>query len=410
MSAPNVCSPLPALGWAIVATLYGMLFLGAESERAVGALLALAAAGVALGARFGAVDRIRASIGANERAFDLVAVAGVLAAALWFHEEHFVILMMTTALLLMVAALGLTIQFGYAGVVNFAGAAFVGIGCYPAGVVTKYTSLPPIVTLPLGGAMAALIGSILILPVLRTRGHYAALVTIAFGILFKVFLEVNDTLGGPQGIQVKPLVLLGWNFNSPIRIGDFTASFYFSYLLLALALMVASFALVRRLERSWIGLSMDAIRLDEIASACYGLDLARWKVLAFTLGNVLAGTAGAAYGHVLGFIAPNNFTFGDSLILVSIILLGGIGNLWGVAIAAAFVVILPEKFQVIQEYRFALYAALVIVILLFRPQGLLPRQLRVYVTGGKAPGASQGMSAPRFVTPPSAAPQDEGRP
>ena len=80
---------------------------------------------------------------------------------------------------------------------------------------------------------------------------------------------------------------------------------------------------MRRLERSWIGLSLDAIRLDEIASACYGLNLARWKVLAFTLGNFLAGTAGAAYGHVLGFIAPNNFTFGDSLILVSIILLGG---------------------------------------------------------------------------------------
>jgi ABC-type branched-subunit amino acid transport system permease subunit len=384
MSASNARSPLPALGWALVATLYGILFLGAESERAVGALLALTAVAVALGARFGVVDRIRASIGANERAFDLAAVAGVLAAALWFHEEHFVILMMTTALLLMVAALGLTIQFGYAGVVNFAGAAFLGIGCYTAGVVTKYTSLPPILTLPLGGAMAALIGSILILPVLRTRGHYAALVTIAFGILFKVFLEVNDTLGGPQGIQVKPLVLFGWNFNSPIRIGDFTASFYFSYLLLALLLLVTSFALVRRLERSWIGLSMDAIRLDEIASACYGLDLARWKVLAFTLGNVLAGTAGAAYGHVLGFIAPNNFTFGDSLILVSIVLLGGIGNPWGVTVAAGFVVILPEKFQVIQEYRFVLYAVLVILILLFRPEGLLPRQLREYLPGRKA--------------------------
>jgi ABC-type branched-subunit amino acid transport system permease subunit len=380
---PNTRSPLPALGWAVVATLYGILFLAAESERAVGALLAVAAAAVALGARAHLVDTVRASIGANERTFDVAAVTGVLAAALWFHEEHFVILMMTTAMLLMVSALGLTIQFGYAGVVNFAGAAFLGIGCYTAGVVTKYTALPPILTLPLGGLMAGLIGSILILPVLRTRGHYAALVTIAFGILFKVFLEVNDTLGGPQGIQVKPIVLFGWNFNSPIRIGDFTASFYFSYLLLALVLLVLSFALVRRLERSWIGLSMDAIRLDEIASACYGLDLARWKVLAFTLGNVLAGVAGAAYGHVLGFIAPNNFTFGDSLILVSIVLLGGIGNLWGVAIAAAFVVILPEKFQVIQEYRFALYALLVILILLFRPQGLLPRQLRSYVASGR---------------------------
>jgi ABC-type branched-subunit amino acid transport system permease subunit len=423
MAAPtNARSPLPALGWAFLATLYGVLFLGAESERAVGALLAGAAVAVALGARLGVVDRIRASIGANERAFDLAAVAGVLAAALWFHEEHFIILMMTTALLLMAGALGLTIQFGYAGIVNFAGAAFLGIGCYTAGVVTKYTALPSFLTLPLGGLMAGLIGSILILPVLRTRGHYAALVTIAFGILFKVFLEVNDTLGGPQGIQVKPLVLLGWNFNSPIRIGDFTASFYFSYLLLALALMAASFALVRRLERSWIGLSMDAIRLDEIASASYGLDLARWKVLAFTLGNVLIGMAGAAYGHVLGFIAPNNFTFGDSLILVSIILLGGIGNLWGVAVAAAFVVILPEKFQVIQEYRFALYAGLVILILLFRPQGLLPRQLRAYAGGGKAPPFETAATRPpqdeAFETaatrPPqdeasAAAPQDQGR-
>jgi ABC-type branched-subunit amino acid transport system permease subunit len=379
----SASSPLPALAWAAVATLYGIVFLGAESEREVGALLAFAVIAILLGARLRFVDKIRASIGSKERAFDLAALAGVLIAALWFHEEHFVILMMTTALLLMIAALGLTIQFGYAGVVNFAGAAFLGVGCYTAGVITKYTALPSVLTLPLGGLMAALIGSILILPVLRTRGHYAALVTIAFGILFKVFLEVNDTLGGPQGIQVKPLVLFGWNFNSPIRIGDFTASFYFSYLLLALVLLAVSFALVRRLERSWIGLSLDAIRLDEVASACYGLNLARWKVFAFTLGNFLAGIAGAAYGHVLGFIAPNNFTFGDSLILVSIILLGGIGNLWGVAVAAAFVVILPEKFQVIQEYRFALYAALVILILLFRPQGLLPRQLREYV-GGKA--------------------------
>src|SRR5262245_65496929 len=95
MSAPNARSPLPALGWGIVATFYGIFFLSAESERAVGALLALAAVGVALGARFGVVDRIRASIGDNERAFDLAAVAGVLAAALWFHEEKFVIMMMT---------------------------------------------------------------------------------------------------------------------------------------------------------------------------------------------------------------------------------------------------------------------------------------------------------------------------
>src|SRR5262249_14593163 len=271
-----------------VATLYGILFLAAESQLEVAALLAGAAAAAVLAGRFGLIEKVRAALAAGTKTFDAAAIAGVLAAALWLHEEHFAILMMTTAMLLMVAGLGLPVQFGFAGVVNFAGSAFLGIGCYTAAVVTKYTPLPSLLTLPLGGLMAALIGSILILPVLRTRGHYAALVTIAFGILFKTFLEVNDTLGGPQGIQVKTLVLFGWNFNSRIRLGPFTASFYFSYLLLALALLAVSFALVRRLERSWIGLSMDAIRLDEVASACYGLDIARWKVLAFTLGNFLA--------------------------------------------------------------------------------------------------------------------------
>src|SRR5262249_8227772 len=153
----------------------------------------------------------------------------------------------------------------------------------------------------------------------------------------------------------------GWNFNNPIGVGGIEASFYLNYFLAAFVLLIAGFMLVRRLERSWIGLSMDAIRLDEIASACFGLDVARWKILAFTLGNFLIGAAGSLYAHVLGFIAPNNFTFGDSLVLVSIVLLGGIGNPWGAGVAAAFVVLVPEKFQVIQEYRFVLYAGLVIL-------------------------------------------------
>lgn len=383
MASPLTRSRLPAIACAVIGTLYLIVFLAADSQIAVGALLAAAAVGTALAGRFGLIARVSSSIGANPRTFDAAAVLGVLVAALWLHQAHFALLMMTTAILMMVAALGLTVQFGFAGVVNFAGAAFLGIGCYTAAAVTKYTTLPEILTVPLGGLMAGLVGSVLILPVLRTRGHYAALVTIAFGILFKTFLEVNDMLGGPQGIQVKPMTLLAWDFGRPLRIGGFSASFYFSYLLLALALLAVCFALVRRLERSWLGLNLDAIRLDEIASACYGLDIARWKVLAFTLGNFLAGCAGAIYGHMLGFIAPNNFTFADSLVLVSIVVLGGIGNVWGVAIAAAFVVILPEKLQVIQEYRFALYAVLVILILLFRPEGLLPRPLRRYLPGWK---------------------------
>jgi ABC-type branched-subunit amino acid transport system permease subunit len=229
--------------------------------------------------------------------------------------------------------------------------------------------------------MAALIGSILLLPVLRTRGHYAAVVTIAFALLFKTFLEVNDVLGGPQGLQVRTMNVLGWSFNDNMSISGITLSFYMSYFVVSLIILVFAFILVRRIERSWIGLNLDALRLDETAASCFGLNIVRWKITAFLLGNFLIGIAGTVHGMVVGFVQPNNYTFADSLVLVSILLLGGIGNPWGVAVATVIVVIIPEKLQVIQEYRFLLYAAMVIVVLLFRPEGLLPRPVRSYFPG-----------------------------
>jgi ABC-type branched-subunit amino acid transport system permease subunit len=280
-----------------------------------------------------------------------------------------------------VATLGLNIQFGYAGVLNFAGASFFGIGAYTAAVLNQHTAVPHLLVLLIGGLMAALIGSILLLPVLRTRGHYAAVVTIAFALLFKTFLEVNDVLGGPQGLQVRTMKVLGWSFNDNITIGGVTLSFYVSYFLLSLILLVLAFILVRRIERSWIGLNLDALRLDETAASCFGLNIVRWKVTSFLLGNFLIGIAGALFGMVGGFVAPNNYTFADSLILVSILLLGGIGNPWGLVVATLIVVVVPEKLQTIQEYRFLLYALLVVIVLLFRPEGLLPRPVRRYFPG-----------------------------
>jgi ABC-type branched-subunit amino acid transport system permease subunit len=196
--------------------------------------------------------------------------------------------------------------------------------------------------------------------------------------LFKTFLEVNDVLGGPQGMQVKGMKLLNWSFNDNVEIGPISLSFYMNYFVVSLALLIAAFILVRRLERSWIGLNLDALRLDNVAASCFGLHIARWKIIAFLMGNVLIGVAGALYGMVGGFVAPNNYTFADSLVFVSILLLGGIGNLWGGVVATLIVVIIPEKLQTLQEYRFLLYALVVTAILLFRPQGLMPRPVRRY--------------------------------
>jgi len=244
--------------------------------------------------------------------------------------------------------------------------------------------VPSLLIIPIGGFLAAAIGSLLLLPVLRTRGHYAALVTIAFALLLKTFHEVNDVLGGPQGMQVKGMTLLGRSFNHNFEVCSAEMSFYLNYFVISIALLSAAFVLVRRLERSWIGLNLDALRLDETAAGCFGLDIARWKIVAFLLGNFIIGVAGALFGMVGAFVAPNNYTFSDSLIMVSVLLLGGIGNPWGVIVATFIVVVVPEKLQTIQEYRFLLYAAIVIAVLLFRPEGLLPRPVRRYFPGARS--------------------------
>ena len=366
---------------------YLWALLHAESQLAVGGLLLLAVAAMWGLRKLRWGDALGAAAAESPRVLGIGGTVGVLALVAALHDVHFALLLLSTVLLYAVVCLGLNIQFGYAGIVNFAGAAFFGIGSYTAATLATHTALPHLVVLLAGGAIAAALGSLLIWPVLRTRGHYAALVTIAFGILFKSFLEVNDTLGGPQGLRIPGMNLFGWKLNDGIEFGGVELSFYVNYALLSLALCLAAFVFVRRVERSWIGLAMDMIRTDEVAAAVFGVGIARGKVLAFTFGNFLAGLAGAVYGMMTGYVAPNNFTFGDSLILVSIVILGGIGNPWGILPAATIVLILPEKFQFIQEYRFLLYALLVIFILLFRPDGLLPRTVRSYFPGRAPKGA-----------------------
>jgi ABC-type branched-subunit amino acid transport system permease subunit len=377
----SIRSLLPALAGAVVTVVYIILLLKVESQTEVIGLLVVGAVALLVSAWTGHLGRAGRTLTDRENVLYLLVILGTLAIIGFFREDHFTLLLVATVMLYVLATLGLNLQFGYAGVLNFAGASFFGIGGYTAAVLGTHTAVPGLVTIFIGGIMAALIGSVLLLPVLRTRGHYAAVVTIAFALLFKVFLEVNDILGGPQGLQVPGMQILGWKFNNNIEIGTLELSFYVNYLIVSLLVLIAAFVLVRRLERSWIGLNLDALRLDETAATCFGLNIVRWKVTAFLLGNFLIGTAGAISGMVIGFVAPTSFTFADSLILVSIVLLGGIGNVWGLVVATAIVVIIPEKLQAIQEYRFLLYAAMVMLMLLFRPEGLLPRPVRDYFPG-----------------------------
>ncbi|MDP3798933.1 MAG: branched-chain amino acid ABC transporter permease [Polaromonas sp.] len=381
MTKNNGANLLATVTGIALMTVFSIFALHAENETSLLILLAVGAAGVFGAYKSGFVARAGQGLQAHRHVGDLCIVSAFAAMVLVFRNDHFALLQLATVLLYCVVCIGLNLQIGYCGVMNFAGAAFFGVGAYTAAVLSTHTQLPHLLVLLAGGFAAALIGSVLLLPVLRTRGHYAALVTIAFGTLFRSFLEVNDTLGGPQGLKVPGMQILGWTLSDEITVFGMSFSFYVNYVILAFALLAGVFILTRRIKRSWLGLSLDAVRIDETAASTFGIHIVRWKITAFIIGNLFAGIAGAFFAMMTSFVAPANFTFGDSLILLSIIVLGGIGNLWGILPAAAIVLLLPEKLQAIQEYRFLLYAGAVILILLFRPQGMFPRRLRTLIPG-----------------------------
>lgn len=366
----------------VVVVIVSLLFLGgglmvhAESQIQVLGLLAAFLVVFAFADRTGVGQEISAICSDYGGFANAIALIGALAIAATFREEHYTLLMLATVALFATACIGLNLQLAFAGVVNFAGAAFFVIGSYTAAVLTAYASIPHLAIIVVGGLVTGVLGVVLLLPVLRTRGHYAALVTIAFGLLLRTLLEVNDTFGGPQGMKIRSFSLFGFDFGRTTSLGPLDVSFYLPYAVLSIGLFALAFTLVRRIERSWIGVALDAVRSDETAASVFGLSIARWKVLAFLIGNAIIGAAGAVYGMMNGFVTPNGAGLGESLLLLSIIVLGGLGNFWGAVVAAIVILVIPEKLQAIQEYRLLIFAVLVLCILLFRPSGILPRPLR----------------------------------
>ena len=216
MPSGNPVGTVSTMRWGVGAiaavAIYAALFLHAESQPVVIGLLVGAVVAIVIAARFDVLGRVGESFARHERALDGLTFAACIAVAALFYDQHFALLMLATVLLYFVACVGLNLQFGYTGVVNFAGAAFFGVGAYAAAVLAKQTPIPHLAIIAGAGLIAAAIGSVLVVPVLRTRGHYAAMVTIAFGVLFKTFLEVNDTLGGPQGLKLPGLSMFGIHF------------------------------------------------------------------------------------------------------------------------------------------------------------------------------------------------------
>lgn len=279
---------------------------------------------------------------------------------------------MTTALIYVVLGLGLNIVVGLAGLLDLGYVAFYAVGAYSYALLNHHFGLGFWTVLPVGAGLAAVFGILLGFPVLRLRGDYLAIVTLGFGEIIRLILENwNEFSFGPSGIANIPRPgLLG------VEMSLEASTNYLYYLMIGLVLV--TIFVVNRLQNSRIGRAWIALREDEIACQAMGIDKTATKLAAFALGAFWAGMVGVIFAAKTTFINPASFTFLESAIILSIVVLGGMGSIVGVVIAAMVLILLPEYLRAFAEFRMLLFGAVLVVMMVFRPQGLIRSTKRRY--------------------------------
>lgn len=259
-----------------------------------------------------------------------------------------------------ILALSLNIITGYAGQISLGHAAFMGIGAYTSALLYTKAGLGFWPAFVLAGLVAGLVGAVLAIPCLRVRDDFLAITTMGINFVIEAVFLYIPFFGAGMGIGgINPPALFGTELGKP------------AFLTLVVLVILLTIAADRWLARSWVGLGWAAIREDEQAAGAMGIDVVRFKVLAFTLGSAGAGLAGSLYAHFLTFIMPVNFSFGQSIVILSMVVFGGIGTLRGPIVGAIVLGALPEISRPAMEYRTLLYGVLLLLLMRFQPEGIL---------------------------------------
>ncbi len=296
-----------------------------------------------------------------------------------FQKSPYLIHICVMAGLYAILALGLNFQLGSTNVVNFATAASYGIGAYTSALLAVHYHVPFWIGLFISGSIASLFGLLLGIPCMKTKDYYLSLVTIAFGLIIYILLINFSWTGGPNGIPNIPAPsFLGHSFREPVNLFGFGLPFQSNYFYLIFIFVIGALFVAYRLHHSRVGLTWNAIREDEIAARCQGIDVTWYKILAFCIDAFFGGVTGTIYAHYIGFISPENFAFIVSVVVVTMVILGGMDNVFGVILGAILLTILPEKFRAFEDFRLLVYGVIVLTMLMFRPQGIFPQKLRVY--------------------------------
>jgi branched-chain amino acid transport system permease protein len=279
---------------------------------------------------------------------------------------------MITALMYIVLGLGLNIVVGLAGLLDLGYVAFYAVGAYTYGLLNHHFGLGFWIVLPMGAMMGAFFGILLGFPVLRLRGDYLAIVTLGFGEIIRLILENwNEFSYGPSGIA---------HISRPSLFGlqlSLSSSIIYLYFIM-IGMVVFTIFVVNRLQNSRIGRAWIALREDEVACQAMGIDKTRTKLTAFALGATWAGMVGVIFAAKTTFINPASFTFLESAMILAIVVLGGMGSILGVAIAALILILLPEYLRAFSDYRMLIFGAIMVLMMVFRPQGIVANVRRSY--------------------------------
>lgn len=259
-----------------------------------------------------------------------------------------------------IVACGLNVIVGYAGQISLGHAAFFGIGAYASALLTTKAGLSFWTALPLAVAITAAVGLMLGLPSLRVRDDFLAITTIGVNFIVEAIFLYIPFFGGALGIGGIPRpTFFGLSLKG------------LPYLILCVVFLAVVLGLCRGFTKSWAGLACFALREEETAASSMGISPVRFKLLAFLIGTAMAGLGGVLYAHFMRFISAGDFSFPVSVMLLSTIVLGGMGTLWGPVLGALILVSLPEFFRPLLEVRFLLYTVLLLVMIRFQPGGLL---------------------------------------
>lgn len=265
-------------------------------------------------------------------------------------------------LLYVILAQGLNVVAGYAGLLDLGYAAFFAIGAYTTGILMTVYDWPFLLTLPVAAILSALCGVIIGAPTLRLRSDYLAVVTLGFGEIIRITATNLQITGSATGIFGIPSPnFFGFVLSEPIH-------FYF----LILGLAVLAIFVTHRLGKSRVGRAWTYIREDEDAAEAMGVDRVKMKLLAFTIGAMIGGLAGCFFAVKMGAVAPNSFKVLQSIMILLAVVLGGIGSVTGVTIGAIIVIMLPEALRDVSDWRYLVFGLVMIIMMLFRPQGILP--------------------------------------